>query len=114
VYGACGVGVQPPYGSVLALWQWTRGNWNDIDGANVFRTGRGIGSLSGPELINLVYHTLVRNMSQPERAKLDLDLAPASMREKTIDQQNAEAMKLLTGGKVMPMPQPLPHRRRKT
>ena len=61
-----------------------------------------------------MYHSLVRNMSQPERAKLDLDLAPAEMREKTIDQQNAEAMKLFTGGKEMPMPQPLAHKRRKT
>ncbi len=61
-----------------------------------------------------MYHSLVRNMTQPERAKLDLDLAPAEMKEKTIDQQNAEAMKLLTGGKEMPKPQPLAHRRRKT
>lgn len=52
-------------------------------------------------------------MTAPQKAKFDLDLAPVELKEKTIDQQNAEQMRLLTGGKDRPKPQPLPHKRRK-
>lgn len=52
-------------------------------------------------------------MTQAQLAKFELELAPPELKEKTIDQQNAEAMRLLTGGKDMPMPVPLKSRRRK-
>jgi hypothetical protein len=52
-------------------------------------------------------------MNTAEKRKFDLDLAPVELKEKTVDQQNAEQMKLLTGGKAGPKPVPLPHKRRK-
>lgn len=50
-------------------------------------------------------------MTVVQKAKFDLDLAPVELKEKTIDQQNAEQMRILTGGKKA-KPVPLPNRRR--
>lgn len=61
--------------------------------------------------MNLVYHMMTRNMNAPQKAKFDIDLAPRELKEKTIDQQNAEQMRLLTGGKQMPKPVPLKDRK---
>jgi len=54
-----------------------------------------------------------RNMNAAQKAQFDIDLAPAELKELAIDRQNAEQMKLLTGGKVQPKPVPLKNRRRK-
>jgi hypothetical protein len=64
--------------------------------------------------VNLIYFLLTQNMNQAQKARFDLELAPPELKEKTIDEQNAEAMKLLTGNKPMAKPVPLPHKRRKT
>ena len=52
-------------------------------------------------------------MNSAQRAQLDLELAPPELKERTIDEQNAAAMKMMTGGKTLPKPVPLAHRRRK-
>lgn len=52
-------------------------------------------------------------MNAAQKAQFDIDLAPAELKELAIDRQNAEQMRLLTGGKSGPKPVPLPHRRRK-
>lgn len=53
-------------------------------------------------------------MTKAEKAQFDIRIAPAELRELTIDRQNAEQMKLLQGGDQPRMkPVPLPHRRRR-
>lgn len=54
-------------------------------------------------------------MTRADKAKFDMDLAPAHERELMVDRANAEAMKRLQGS--MPggeKPRPLASRRRKT
>lgn len=53
-------------------------------------------------------------MNAAQKAEFDIQLAPPELKELAIDRQNAEQMKLLTGGKRGPKPTPLPSRRRKT
>ncbi len=52
-------------------------------------------------------------MNAPQKAQFDIDLAPPEMKEKTIDEQNAAAMKTLIGDKPLPKPVPLANRKRK-
>ena len=53
-------------------------------------------------------------MTAAEKDQFDIQLAPPEARERTIDEQNAEAMKLLMGGKhPSRKPVPLKERRRR-
>ena len=54
-------------------------------------------------------------MTRADKAKFDMDLAPAHERELMIDRANAEAMKRLQGSlSNAEKPKPLANRRRKT
>ena len=52
-------------------------------------------------------------MNAAEKARFDIDLAPAELKEETIDRQNAEQMQRLIGDRKMPRPVPLKDRKRK-
>ena len=92
MYGTCGGGVQAPFGSVLALYGWAAANWNRLDGIFLYRTGRSLGGLSGPELVNLTYAHLTDGRDQDQIKALDLELAPADVRERIVDEDNMAAM----------------------
>jgi hypothetical protein len=52
-------------------------------------------------------------MNAAQKLKFDVDIAPVEQKELAIDRANAEAMKVLTGGRSGPKPVPLKDRRRK-
>lgn len=60
-----------------------------------------------------MYATITRNMSSREVTELEMKISSPDRVEEMMDKQNAEQMRLLTGGKTAPKPTPLPHRRRK-
>ncbi len=60
-----------------------------------------------------MYTTITRNMNARELVDFETKISSPDRVEEMMDKQNAEQMKLLTGGKTPPKPTPLPHRRRK-
>jgi len=102
VYGTCGGGVQAPFGSVLALYGWAADNWNRLDGILIYRTGKGIGGLTGPELVNVTYAHLTDGRDLKQVAEFDMQLAPPEKKTEMIDKQNMEAMRQLQA--MMPPP----------
>ena len=92
MYGFGGGGVQAPFGSVLALYGWAADNWNRLDGIFLYRTGRSIGGLTGPELVNLTYAHLTDGRDADQIKALDLELAPPEVRERIVDEDNMAAM----------------------
>ena len=92
MYGFGGGGVQAPFGSVLALYGWAADNWNRLDGILIYRTGKGIGGLTGPELVNVTYAHLTDGRDAEQIKALDLELAPADVKEAMVNEDNMAAM----------------------
>jgi hypothetical protein len=92
MYGACGGGIQAPFGSVLSIYGWAADNWNRLDGIFLYRTGRSIGGLSGPELVNLAYAYLTDGRDAEQIKALDMVLAPVDVRERMVAEDNMAAM----------------------
>ena len=95
MYGFGGGGVPPPFGSVLALYGWAADNWNRLDGILIYRTGKGIGGLTGPELVNVTYAHLTDGRDHEQIKALDMELAPPDVRERVVNEDNMAAMEQL-------------------
>ena len=103
---ACGGSDRPPSYASRFLIEWVRYHWNTLDGDSLYRTGRGLDSMSVRELCNLAYRSLAEGRDRVQMAELEEMLADPSEKEKVRAKVSAESMAALAAGGFGPIMPP--------